>query len=345
MSNLEFTHRRRNQLTGDWVLVSPHRNNRPWKGAAEASAAAHTADHDPNCALCPGNTRANGEYNPDYAATFVFANDFGALIPTQSDSAEISAEEELFTAEVANGECRVICFSPVHSKTLPEMTQAEIGKVVDTWQQHYSELSASYNCVHIFENKGEIMGCSQPHPHGQVWAHDHWSSEIAAEDRSQQLYFDKHQSALLADYVDREIAEQVRVVIDSAHWLVVVPFWAAWPFETLLLCKDPVPSMAALNAGQKDDLAGVIKELTTRYDNIFKCSFPYSMGWHSAPTNLDSDSHWRLHAHFYPPLLRSATVKKHMVGYEMLAESQRDLTAETAAKILRDVSDIHYKKG
>ena len=347
MNNLEFTHRRKNPLTGDWVLVSPHRNNRPWSGATEAPSGETLPKYDENCPLCPGNERANDTHNPQYADTFVFKNDFGALVSEQQGTEALDSAEQnpLFEADVANGECRVICFSPDHNKSLPELTPNEISKVIDTWQSNYVELAEKYACVHVFENKGAIMGCSQPHPHGQIWAHDHLSTEIEAENNNQLAYKAKQGTNLLADYVAKEVVEEDRIVAQNEHWLVVVPFWAAWPFETLLVAKDDVRHFGQLTEDQKASLAQILQELTIRYDNVFNCSFPYSMGWHSAPANINDDSHWRLHAHFYPPLLRSASVKKHMVGYEMLAESQRDLSAETAAKILRDVSTTHYKQG
>lgn len=344
MSSLEFTHRRKNPLTGDWVLVSPHRNNRPWSGATETGSSEQLPSYDDNCPLCPGNERANDTFNPNYQDTFVFVNDFGALV---SENNNVVSEDtpEFIKVDVARGECRVICFSPDHSKTLPELSIKEIHSVINTWQSNYVELSEQYNCVHIFENKGAIMGCSQPHPHGQIWAHDHMSSEIELENIHLANYKTTQHSNLFSDYIKFENEQQDRVVYSNEHWLVVVPYWAAWPFETLLIAKDDVRHMGQLSELQKASLSDALKVLTTKYDNVFNCSFPYSMGWHSAPNNLDDDSHWRLHAHFYPPLLRSATVKKHMVGYEMLAESQRDLTAETASSILQRASIIHYKKG
>lgn len=344
MNKFEFTHRRKNQLSGDWVLVSPHRNNRPWLGATETVTADELPKHDPTCPLCPGNIRANGETNPDYPYTHVFVNDFGALNVTSSEVEDI--KDPLFTYTAASGECRVICFSPDHNKTLPEMSVAELSAVISTWQQHYQELSERYSCVQVFENKGAIMGCSQPHPHGQIWAHSHLSTEIEREDSQQLAYFQQHGRAMLADYAEKEMADGSRMVFENTHWLVVVPFWAAWPFETLVLPKDDLQALDQLNDEQNVALAEALKVLTTKYDNLFRCSFPYSMGWHNAPTNLTPPaSYWRLHAHFYPPLLRSATVKKHMVGYEMLAESQRDLTPETAASILRAAPNSHYKQG
>jgi UDPglucose--hexose-1-phosphate uridylyltransferase len=347
MKLLELTHRRKNPLTGDWVLVSPHRNNRPWLGATEVVNEQVLPVHDITCPLCPRNVRANGEANPDYPYTHVFLNDFGALTAQPNDGLEpYLPASPLFEAQDAKGECRVMCFSPEHNLTLPELSLKALCEVVSTWQQHYIELARQYQCVQVFENKGAIMGCSQPHPHGQVWAHSHLSTEIEREDRQQLEYFQQHGSALLAEYGQQEQKDQSRIVYQNSHWLVVVPFWAAWPFETLLLCKDNVQHLGQLNGAQVEALAQTLKILTTKYDNIFNCSFPYSMGWHNAPANRDGDEqHWRLHAHFYPPLLRSASVKKHMVGYEMLAESQRDLSPETAANILQAASDIHYKSG
>ena len=340
MDTFEFTHRRRNPLTGKWILVSPHRNNRPWLGATESVANDTLAAHDPSCPLCPGNTRANGEVNPVYPYTHVFKNDFGAL--TQQEVSE-EANDPLFAHETTSGECRVMCFSPEHHKTLPELSLTELTAVIDTWQQQYLELATQYKCIQIFENKGAIMGCSQPHPHGQIWAHNHLSTEIATEDTEQLAYFQQHGRSLLADYAQRELNQKSRVDFANVHWLVVVPFWAAWPFETLLISLDDIQHIGQLSQEQKETLAEALQILTIKYDNVFNCSFPYSMGWHNAPTDSEQP-YWRLHAHFYPPLLRSATVKKHMVGYEMLGESQRDLTAETAAQSLQAASVEHYKK-
>lgn len=342
MSKLEFTHRRQNPLSGDWVLVSPHRNNRPWLGAVEKENVDALPSYDADCPLCPGNRRAHETVNPEYQGTFVFTNDFGALTAVQENT-EIPVADELFQAEIATGECRVVCFSPDHNKSMPELSVGELTKVIDTWVAHLDELAKVYNWVQIFENKGAIMGCSQPHPHGQIWAHDHLPSEIMTEERTQFDYFDKRGKSMLLDYMDRELVNKERVVVENEHWVAVVPYWAAWPFETLLMPKFKVARMNELTQSQRQSLAAALKELTTRYDNVFNCSFPYSMGWHGAPNNQQNSEHWQLHGHFYPPLLRSATVKKHMVGYEMLAESQRDLTAERAAEILRAVSASHYK--
>jgi UDPglucose--hexose-1-phosphate uridylyltransferase len=339
MSASNSAFRRLNPLTGEWVLVSPHRNNRPWSGALEAVSKDHLPHYDASCPLCPTNTRANGEQNPDYPSTFVFGNDFAAL--TAHNNAQ-TITSDLYTQSPATGLARVICFSPQHNKSLPHLSKQGMRAVVDTWRSQYRELSNRYQCVHLFENKGEIMGCSQPHPHGQVWAHDHLSTEIENEDTRQRDYFEKHQSTLLLDYAEQELSDAQRVVIYNDDWLVVVPYWAKWPFETLLICRSAVADFNGLNPKQADSLADIISLLTIKYDNIFNCSFPYSMGWHNAPASKAASSHWVLHAHFYPPLLRSASVKKFMVGYEMLAESQRDLTPELAAEILRNCDDSHY---
>lgn len=338
----EFIQRRRNPLSGDYVLVSPHRNNRPWKGAVEKSGEAKLPPHVDDCPLCAGNTRANGESNPDYAYTHVFTNDFAAL-NMEEYAGDTPAADDLFAMEKISGTSRVMCFSPKHNLSLPELSEEELSKVIETWVEQYSALAGKFNWVQIFENKGAIMGCSQPHPHGQIWAHDFLPSIPAREEENQLAYYKKHGSNMLVDYAAREIEAKARIVVETEHWLAVVPYWAAWPFETLLLPKAPTPRMSDLTKSQQHDLAPALKELTTRYDNVFQCSFPYSMGWHGAPTNIDHADHWQLHAHFSPPLLRSATVKKHMVGYEMMAESQRDLTAEKAAEILQNTSTTHYK--
>ncbi|MGO1296429.1 MAG: UDP-glucose--hexose-1-phosphate uridylyltransferase [Vibrio sp.] len=341
---VEHPHRRFNPLTGEYVLVSPHRAKRPWSGHNDIAPTESLPHYDTQCFLCPTNTRVSGEQNPDYSGTFVFSNDFAALQP-DTPSAPVG-DNALFHCENARGLSRVICFSPDHSKTLPELALSSIRGVIDTWDAQINELGRDYVWVQVFENKGAMMGCSQPHPHGQVWANSFLPNEIANKDRHLRQYFEKHGRNLLMDYVKAEIADGARTVVDTQYWLAVVPYWAAWPFETLLLPKMPVHRMDELTSEQRDDLAVALKKLTSRYDNLFQCSFPYSMGWHYAPffdekTTLD---HWQLHAMFYPPLLRSATVKKFMVGYEMLAESQRDLTAEQAAERLRAVSDVHFNE-
>ena len=334
-------HRRFNLLTGSWVLVSPHRAKRPWQGQQETPDRSVRPAHDPDCFLCAGNLRVTGERNPDYSGTYVFTNDFAALT-TDAPDAPVS-DNPLFQTGTARGTSRVICFSPDHSKSLPELTLPAIGQIVETWCKQSIELGAHYPWVQVFENKGAMMGCSNPHPHGQIWANSFLPNEAAAEDTHQRDYLEKHGCPLLLDYVKAESGGS-RVVAETEHWLAVVPYWAAWPFEILLLPKAHVPRLPALNAAQKQDLAVALKQLTSRYDNLFQCSFPYSMGWHGAPFNGMDSNHWQVHAHFYPPLLRSATVRKFMVGYEMLAETQRDLTPEQAAERLRAVSDIHYNE-
>ncbi|KQN54208.1 galactose-1-phosphate uridylyltransferase [Erwinia sp. Leaf53] len=339
---VDHPHRRYNPLTDQWVLVSPHRAKRPWQGAQETPSQEKLPAHDPDCFLCPGNTRVTGDKNPDYKTTYVFTNDFAALMTDTPDAPQ--SEDMLMRCESARGTSRVICFSPDHSKTLPELTLDGLVAVVKTWQQQTAELGQTYPWVQVFENKGAAMGCSNPHPHGQVWANSFLPNEVRREDDLQRAYYAKHGSPMLVDYSARERQDGSRTVVETEHWLAVVPWWAAWPFETLLLPKAHVKRLTDLNDAQRDDLALALKKLTSRYDNLFQCSFPYSMGWHGAPFTEDAGDHWQLHAHFYPPLLRSATVRKFMVGYEMMAETQRDLTAEQAAERLRAVSDIHFRE-
>ncbi|MCE0493652.1 UDP-glucose--hexose-1-phosphate uridylyltransferase [Vibrio salinus] len=337
-------HRRYNPLTGQWVLVSPHRAKRPWSGQDEAPSDQILPPYDEKCFLCPTNTRISGDKNPDYQGTYVFSNDFAALKPDTPEAPE--SENPLFRTQSARGLSRVICFSPDHNKTLPELPVDKIRGVIDTWNEQLEELGQEYLWVQAFENKGETMGCSQPHPHGQIWANSFLPNEIERKDMNLRAYQVQHGSNLLVDYVKAELESAERVVVETTHWVAVVPYWAAWPFETLLLPKMHIRRMSELNEEQKSDLALALKKLTSRYDNLFQCSFPYSMGWHYAPFFKDGSGieHWQLHALFYPPLLRSATVRKFMVGYEMLAETQRDLTAEQAAERLRSLSDIHYKE-
>jgi UDPglucose--hexose-1-phosphate uridylyltransferase len=338
---VDHPHRRLNPLTGEWVLVSPHRAKRPWQGQVEDVNPSPSVDHDPSCFLCARNTRINGEANPDYQDTFVFTNDFAALMTDTPPSPQTN--DDLFTLESARGTSRVICFSPDHGKSLPELSHKALVRVVETWCEQVRDLSKDYVWVQVFENKGAAMGCSNPHPHGQIWANDFIPVEVEKADRNQKQYFEKHSSSLLLDYAARETADGKRTVAETDHWIAVVPYWAAWPFETLLMPKFSCQRMVDLNSVQQDDLAIILKQLTSRYDNLFQCSFPYSMGWHFAPNNQQDSQHWQLHAHFYPPLLRSASVKKFMVGYEMMAEPQRDLTPEQAAEKLQVLSDVHYK--
>lgn len=336
----DYPHRRYNPLLGQWILVSPHRTRRPWLGQVEPVAPEQRPSYDPQCYLCPGNKRAGQEVNPPYTSTLVFANDFSALLPNAP--AEDRTPDDLFRMQPVRGECRVICFSPRHDLTLAQMEVAEIRGVVDVWADQVTDLGRTYRWVQLFENKGAVMGCSNPHPHGQVWAGSALPNEPAAEDRHQKLYFDQHGSPLLIDVARREHEPGTRLVVTNDHWLALVPFWAVWPFETLLLPRRHVLRLPDLSADERNSLAEILRRLLIRYDNLFETSFPYSMGWHGAPTGEGEFSHWQLHAHFYPPLLRSATIKKFMVGYELLAEAQRDLTPEQAAQRLSQLSENHY---
>jgi len=342
----EHSHRRHNPLTGQWVLVSPHRAKRPWQGQQETADTTERASYDAHCYLCAGNLRVTGERNPDYRGSFVFTNDYAALM--QDAPPAPPSTDPLFDLMDARGTSRVVCFSPDHGKTLPELGPEAIGRLIDTWCEQTAELGSRYPWVQVFENKGAMMGCSNPHPHGQVWATSFLPDEAAAEDARQRIYFAQHQRPMLLDVAEREAARGERVVVQTEHWLAVVPFWATWPFEILLLPRFAVQQMPQLTQTQRADLAIALKRLTSRYDNLFQCSFPYSMGWHGAPFaghGVDKDMRpWQLHAHFYPPLLRSATVRKFMVGFEMLAEAQRDLTPEQAAAQLRAVPDVHYRE-
>ncbi|MFN8464287.1 MAG: UDP-glucose--hexose-1-phosphate uridylyltransferase [Caldilineaceae bacterium] len=339
----EHPHRRRNALNGDWVLVSPHRTKRPWLGQVEKTPPDNRPSYDPTCYLCPGNERVGGERNPAYTDTFVFTNDFAALLP-DGPRGDVS-QGELLQAQAETGICRVICFSPRHDLTLPELDLTALRKVVDLWAEQIVDLGSrpEINYVQLFENKGAAMGASNPHPHGQLWSNYSVPLEPAKEDVQQREYFERHRSPLLLDYVNVELAAGERVVVQNDHWVALVPFWAVWPFETLLIPRRHVQALPQLEDAERDALADILKRLTTRYDNLFEVSFPYSMGWHGQPTDGHNHPHWQLHAHFYPPLLRSATVRKFMVGYEMLANPQRDITAEQAADRLRQMSEVHYK--
>lgn len=339
----EHPHRRKNLLTGEWVLVSPHRTKRPWQGQVEKTPPDERPAYDPKCYLCPGNARAGGKHNPPYTSTFVFDNDFAALLPA-GPQGDVSPGE-FFQAQGETGLARVICFSPRHDLTLPEMSVAEIRHVVDVWAEQMTELGnlPEINYVQIFENKGAAMGSSNPHPHGQLWANHRMPQEPAKEDLHQHAYYAEKGRPLLVDYLQAELAAGVRIVVENEHWVALVPYWAVWPFETLVLPRRHVVQLPDLEDGERTALADLLKRLLTRYDNLFETSFPYSMGWHGQPTDGAPHPHWQLHAHFYPPLLRSATVKKFMVGYEMLGNPQRDITAEQAADRLRLQSEIHYK--
>lgn len=337
----EHSHRRLNPLTGQWVLVSPHRAKRPWQGQQEDVPSEVLPTYDPHCYLCAGNTRVSGDVNPAYEGTYVFTNDHAALM--QDLPAAPAAHDPLYQMQEARGTSRVICFSPDHRRTLPELDLPAIKAVVDAWCEQTAELGLQHAWVQVFENKGALMGCSQPHPHGQIWATDHLPNEAFTEDQHQRDYFTAQGRPMLLEVADKEIRDGARVVVLTQHWVAVVPYWATWPFETLLLPRFAVQQMPQLTLEQRMDLALAIKQLTTRYDNLFQCSFPYSMGWHGAPFDGQKVEPWQLHAHFYPPLLRSASVRKFMVGYEMLAEAQRDLTPEQAAERLRLLSDVHFR--
>lgn len=321
------------------MLVSPHRTKRPWQGQTESAARDTRPAHDPTCYLCPGNKRAQADVNPPYTGTFVFDNDFSALLPDTPDAdgaAPAKAADPFFELQPVRGTCRVVCFSPRHDLTLAEMERADIARVVDTWASETAALGGHYRWVQVFENKGAVMGCSNPHPHGQIWASSVLPTEAAAEDVHQAAYLARHGAPMLLDYERREREAGARLVCESAHFTAVVPFWALWPFETLILPRQQVARMPDLTPEQRDDLAGLLGTLLGAYDRLFDVSFPYSMGWHGAPFGDDAQTaHWQLHAHIYPPLLRSATVKKFMVGYELLGEPQRDLTPEQAASRLR----------
>lgn len=339
----DHPHRRLNPLTGEWVIVSAQRLKRPWLGKVETQPRLNLPVHDPNCYLCPGNNRSNGTVNPTYKDTYVFPNDFPVLL--SDPPAPESSHSDLFTAEGLEGVCRVACFSGRHDLTLAEMVPDDIEKVINMWIAQINELSRTYKWIQIFENKGAIMGCSNPHPHCQIWGQNNLPTEAIREDMSQMTYLTKHGSPMLLDYAEEESKDGSRTVFENASWIVVVPYWAAWPYELLLLPKRHIGHLNQISADEKTNLAKIISQMLTCYDNLFETSFPYSAGFHGMPFIVGEDqSHWQLHAHFYPPLLRSATVKKFMVGYEMLGEIQRDLTPEQAAEKLRGLPKVHYSK-
>jgi UDPglucose--hexose-1-phosphate uridylyltransferase len=337
-------HRRRNALTGEWVLVSPHRTQRPWQGQVEGRGSERRPAYDPTCYLCPTNVRAGNARNPDYAGAFSFDNDFPALKP-EAGGAAVGDEDELFRAEPETGVCRVICFSPRHDLSLPDLDRSAIRAVVDLWVDEFERLAHRPDIAHvqIFENKGEVMGCSNPHPHGQIWAQRSVPREPARETSAQREHYLRHGRTLLEDYLSLELREGERLVTENDGFVALVPFWAIWPFETLVISRRPVRHIGELSDLERDQLTDVLKELTTRYDNLFETSFPYSSGFHQAPVDGAAHPEWHLHMHFYPPLLRSATIRKFLVGYEMLGEPQRDLTAEAAAGRLRAASSILYR--
>jgi len=335
-------HRRFNPMTREWVLVSPHRTQRPWQGQVEEVSAEKQLAFDPTCYLCPGNARAGGAKNPDYSSVFVFDNDFAAMKP-DTPAGQVQGQDLLF-ARSESGRCRVVCFSPRHDLTLARMNVADVRNVVDAWTKEYIDLGSQPNisAVQIFENRGAMMGCSNPHPHGQIWANETIPNELAKELAAFADYFKAHGTILLQDYLKLELQKQERLVCLNDDFVALVPFWAIWPFETLVLSRRTASGLDELTDPERTALADILRQVTIRYDNLFKTSFPYTMGFHQRPTDGEPHPEFPFHAHFYPPLLRSATVKKFMVGYEMLGMPQRDITAETAAKCLRDLPSKHY---
>lgn len=339
----EYSHRRYNPLIDEWVIVSPHRLHRPWLGQMETPPQVSRPAYDPNCYLCPGNERAGGVRNPAYIGTFVFDNDFPSLLrDVFPGKVNVGG---LLKAETEQGICRVICFSPRHDLTMPELDLAVLRQLVDTWVEQTEELGdhSCINYVQIFENKGVAMGASNPHPHCQIWATEHLPNEPGKELLAQIAYRADHQSCLLCDYLELELAQGERIVCTNEHFVALVPFWAIWPFEVLILSRRHVSALPDLTSAERDALSDMLKRLTTRYDNLFQTSFPYSMGFHQRPVDSDLHPEWHLHAHFYPPLLRSATVRKFMVGFELLGMPQRDLTPETSAALLQSLPERHYR--
>jgi UDPglucose--hexose-1-phosphate uridylyltransferase len=330
-------HRRHNPLTDEWVLVSAERTARPWQGSTEAPGAEARPPYDPTCYLCPGNPRAGGAVNPPYESTFVFTNDFAALQP---DTPTDRTVDGLLTAEGERGTCRVVCFSPRHDLSLAGLSTDEVRLVIDVWADQTTELGRDYHWVQVFENRGKAMGASNPHPHGQIWAGSALPVEAAREDASQRRYLEATGTQLLLDYASQE-RDGPRAVAEDPDWLVVVPFWAAWPFETLVVARTPLGRLADLSPEMRGGLARILRNLIAGYDALFAHPFPYSMGWHQAPFAGGATEHWQLHGHFYPPLLRSASVRKFMVGYELLSEAQRDITPEDAAARLRAAVGSH----
>ncbi len=348
--NFDTPHRRLNPLTGEWVLVSPHRARRPWLGQVEKVPPENLPAYDPACYLCPGNKRAEGRANPAYRSTYVFDNDFPALLvpegsPYGDSGHQKGIPSDLFAAQPESGLCRVVCFSPRHDLTLPELSQVQVEAVVRAWTEQTLDLGQKefISYVQVFENKGALMGCSNPHPHSQIWASSSIPNEPAKELTAQSAYLEKHGTCLLCGYLDAEQQHGERLVASNENFVAVVPFWAVWPFEVLLGSTRHFSSLTDLGPGEVSSLADILRRITARYDNLFEISFPYSMGFHQAPVDGGAYPAAHFHVHFYPPLLRSATVRKFMVGYEMLGMPQRDLTPETAAKRLRSLGEKHYK--
>ena len=336
----QLSHRRKNILTGEWVLVSPNRTKRPWQGKKEIKTKINSINYDPDCYLCPGNLRVNNEKTPTYSDTYSFTNDFSALL----DLRENNFKEGLLEAHSESGICKVLCYSPNHSITIPLMNINEILLVIKLWQDEYKNLGSlkSINHVQIFENKGEIMGCSNAHPHGQIWAQKRIPKEVEKKQFHQKEYYKKNNTSLLLDYLNQELELRERIICENSSFLALIPYWAVWPFETMIIPKKQHKSILSFSGNELVDYAKILKKLTTKYDNLFNTSFPYSSGIHQAPTDNKKNEEWHMHMSFYPPLLRSANVKKFMVGYEMFAEPQRDITAETAAEKLRNCSEKHF---
>ncbi|SDR67593.1 UDP-glucose--hexose-1-phosphate uridylyltransferase [Gramella sp. MAR_2010_147] len=336
-------HRRYNILTGEWILVSPHRTKRPWQGKTEENKSVQKETYDPSCYLCPGNTRASGNTNPEYNEPYSFVNDFSSLL---TDTPEINFQEGLLRAESEKGICKVVCFSPDHSLTLPLMEVKDIAKVIKIWKKEYEELGAKedINYVQIFENKGAIMGCSNPHPHGQIWSQSSIPTEVLKKAAKFKEFWDKNERSLLSDYLKQELETGERIIEKNEHFVALIPYWAIWPFEAMIIPKRHLQHIGQLNETEEVAYAEILKKLTIKYDNLFETSFPYSSGIHQAPTDGNKYPEWHFHMSFYPPLLRSATVKKFMVGYEMFAGPQRDITAEQAAQRLNELSSTHYLK-
>ncbi|OUR94579.1 galactose-1-phosphate uridylyltransferase [Flavobacteriales bacterium 34_180_T64] len=335
----DYSHKRYNILTGEWVLVSPHRAKRPWQGQEESNVPNERPSYDANCFLCSGNTRANEAVNPNYQHVFIFTNDFSAL---QKNSKQFKIEDGLFQAQSEQGICKVVCFSPDHSKSLAELPIDDILHVVTVWQQEYINLGKldTINYVQIFENKGAIMGCSNPHPHGQIWSQSSLPNEVIKKDTHQLEYFKTAKTSLLSDYLQQELIAKERVIFENEHFVILVPFWAIWPFETMIIPKAHQSSIQDLSQDESLHFAEAISIITKAYDRIFNCAFPYSSGIHQAPTNNKNNEHWHWHMSFYPPLLRSATIKKFMVGYEMFGSPQRDITAESASSLLKELIEF-----
>lgn len=339
----EHSHRRLNILTGEWVQVSPHRSKRPWQGQVEKTEQERRPEHDPACYLCPGNARVGGEQNPKYESTYVFTNDFAAL---QSDIPAGGEQAGLFQSKSERGICKVICFSPRHDLTIPEMEVGGIRQVVDLWIDECHELGGKdfINYIQIFENKGSVMGCSNPHPHGQIWSQESIPVEPLKKQTQQEQYFAVKHESLLSAYIAQELEAKDRMLYENDHMVVLVPYWATWPFEAMIVPKRHMTQIVEMTDDEKDAFAAAYQHLTIKYDNLFEVSFPYSAGIHQAPYDGKNHQGWHWHMVFYPPLLRSATVKKFMVGYEMLANPQRDITAESAASRLRELSEVHYSR-